>query len=78
MTNKKEVAQALKDAVKTLYQDDKCAEWGWETDKPTIVVALREVVDQLQYYQCCRDQDIEDMVLDARAILDVADELEGK
>ena len=39
---------------------------------------LREVVVQLQYYQCCRDQDIEDMVLDARAILDVADELEGK
>jgi hypothetical protein len=41
-------AQALKDTVKTLYQDDKCAEMGWETDKPTIVVALREVINQLQ------------------------------
>jgi hypothetical protein len=75
MTNKKEVAQALKDAVKTLYQDDKCAEMGWETDKPTIVVALRELVNQLQYYNCLEG---EDMLLDARAILDVADELEGK
>jgi hypothetical protein len=75
MTNKKEVAQALKDAVKTLYQDDKCAEMGWETDKPTVVVALRELVAELQYYQF--KEDVEDMVLDARAILDVCDELEN-
>jgi len=40
--------------------------------------ALRELVVQLQYYQCCEDEGVEDMVLDARAILDVADELEGK
>ena len=48
MTNKKEVAQALKDAVKTLYQDEKCAEMGWETDKPTVITVLREVINQLQ------------------------------
>ena len=47
-------------------------------DEDFIISVLRELVFQLQYYQCCRDQDIEDMVLDARAILDVADELEGK
>jgi hypothetical protein len=75
MTNNKQVAQALKDAVKTLYQDDKCAEMGWETDKPTIVVALRELVFQLQYYNCLEG---EDMLLDSRAVLDVAEELEGK
>ena len=46
--------------------------------KDQIACSLRELVNQLQYYQCCRDQDIEDMVVDARAILDVADELEGK
>jgi hypothetical protein len=76
MTNKQlsPEAQALKDAVKTLYQDDKCAEMGWETDKPTIVVALRELVNQLQYYNCLEG---EDMLLDARAILEVADELEA-
>ena len=39
---------------------------------------LRELVVQLQYYQCCEDEGVEDMVLDARAILDVADELEEK
>ena len=47
-------------------------------DEDFIISVLRELVVQLQYYQCCRDQDIEDMVLDARAILDVADELEAK
>jgi hypothetical protein len=35
---------------------------------------LREVVDQLQYYNCFEG---EDMLLDARAILDVVDELEA-
>ena len=78
MTNKKEVAQALKDAVKTLYQDEKCAEMGWETDKPTVITALREVVEQLQYYQFCGDEGAEDMVLDARDVLDVCDELENQ
>jgi len=34
---------------------------------------LRELVFQLQYYNCLEG---EDMLLDARAILDVADELE--
>ena len=77
MTNKKEVAQALKDAVKTLYQDEKCAEMGWETDKPTVITVLRELVAELQYYQFCREEGVEDMVLDARAILDVCDELEA-
>jgi len=42
-----------------------------------IAVALREVVDLLQYYQFCEEEGVEDMVLDARAILDVADEVEA-
>ena len=77
MTDKKEVAQALKDAVKTLYQNEKCADMGWETDKPTVIIVLRELVAELQYYQFCREEGVEDMVLDARAILDVCDELEN-
>lgn len=40
-----------------------------------IASSLRELVFQLQYYNCLEG---EDMLLDARAILDVADELEGK
>ena len=39
-----------------------------------LVAALRELVFQLQYYNTSEG---EDMVLDARSILDVADELEN-
>ena len=46
-------------------------------DRVSIAAVLREVVIQLQYYQCCEDEGVEDMVLDARAILNVADELEA-
>jgi hypothetical protein len=42
-----------------------------------IACALRELVAELQYYQFCREEGVEDMVLDARAILDVCDELEN-
>ena len=70
MTNKKEVAQKIWEAFK-----------GELTQEPTddmkeaLVTALRELVNQLQYYNCLEG---EDMLLDARAILEVADELEGK
>ena len=77
MTKLSTQAQALKDAVKTLYQDEKCAEMGWETDKPTIIVVLRELVKQLQYDYSCWDEPVEHMVLNARDILDIADELEA-
>ena len=66
MTDKKEVAQTLKDAVKTLYQDEKCAEMGWETDKPTIIVVLRELVNQLKY-----------IGITEKNILEIVDELEA-
>lgn len=45
------------------------------TEEEGIVALLREVVYQLQYYNFGEG---EDMVLDARDILDVADELEAK
>ena len=61
MTNIKQAAQAVNDAYETSY-----AESG-------LVAALRELVFQLQYYNT---NEGEDMILDARAILDVADELE--
>ena len=44
------------------------------TEEDGIVALLREVVAQLQYYNFSEG---EDMVLDARAILDVCDELEN-
>jgi hypothetical protein len=66
MTNKKEVAQKVLDA------------WGnapFQIHDLTDV--LRELVFELQYYQFCREEGVEDMVLDARDILDVCDELEN-
>lgn len=63
MTNKKEVAQAVMKAYETSYTES------------GLVAALREVVYQLQYHnfgECG-----EDMIIDARAILDVCDELEN-
>ena len=66
MTNLSTQTQALKDAVKTLYQDDKCAEMGWEMDKSTIVVVLREVVNQLKY-----------IGITEKNILEIVDELEA-
>ena len=47
-------------------------------DEDFIISVLREVVNQLQYDQSCWDEPVKHMVLDARAILDVADELEAK
>jgi hypothetical protein len=84
MTNKKEVAQTIWDTYVVGYSEalmtpvEDFATYLDKNSRKIIASILREVVDQLQYYQCCRDQDIEDMVVDARAILDVADELEGK
>jgi len=71
------LGKSVRKLTKTLYQDEKCAEMGWETDKPTVIIVLRELVAELQYYQFCREEGVEDMVLDARAILDVCDELEN-
>jgi hypothetical protein len=50
------------------------AEDTYNFPKDGVAAALREVVNQLQYYNFGEG---EDMILDARAILDVVDELEA-
>ena len=70
MTNKKEVAQKVFEAF-WKNEPHPCNVDGYE-----IANALRQLVFELQYYQCCGDEGVEDMVLDARDILDIADELE--
>ena len=47
-------------------------------DEDFIISILRELVVQLQYDQSCWDEPVKHMVLDARAILEIAKELEGK
>ena len=83
MTNKKEVAQAIWDTYlggysKALMTPVEQFDTSITSDSRKIVAnVLRELVFELQYYQFCREEGVEDMVLDARAILDVCDELEN-
>ena len=47
-----------------------------DLSQPKILIhTFKELINQLQYYQF--KEDVEDWVLDARAILDVCDELEN-
>ena len=81
MTNKKEVAQKIWDTYCEGYSEalmtpvESFSTYLDKDSRKIIASVLREVVNQLQYYQCCEDEGVVDMVLDARAILDVADEL---
>ena len=83
MTNKKEVAQAIWDTYlggysKALMTPVEQFDTSITSDSRKIIAdVLRELVFELQYYQCCGDEGVEDMVLDARDILDVCDELEN-
>jgi hypothetical protein len=61
MTDLKKVAKKVNDAYETTYTES------------GLVAALRELVIQLQYYNFAEG---EDMILNARDILEVADELE--
>ena len=83
MTNKKEVAQKIWDTYCEGYSEalmtpvESFSTYLDKDSRKIIASVLREVVVQLQYYQCCEDEGVVDMVLDARAVLDVADELEA-
>ena len=83
MTNKKEVAQKIWDTYCEGYSEalmtpvESFSTYLDKDSRKIIASVLREVVSQLQYYQCCEDEGVVDMVLDARAVLDVADELEA-
>jgi hypothetical protein len=60
----------------------------WETFKAELIVeptddmkealaaAIREIVNEFQYYQCCEEEGVEDMVVDARVLYELATELE--
>ena len=75
MTNLSTQAQALKDAVKTLYQDEKCAEMGWELDKPTIVVVLRALADECSEVRGTGRVDKKHRVVSVKTLMKLVDEL---
>jgi hypothetical protein len=42
-----------------------------------IAAAIREIVNEHQYYQFCEEAGVEDMVVDAWLLYELADELEA-
>ena len=42
----------------------------------SLAAAIREIVNEFQYYQCCEEEGVEDMVVDARVLYELANELE--
>jgi len=48
-----------------------------ECEVPIMVATIREIVNEFQYYQCCKEEGVEDMVVDARVLYELADELEA-
>ena len=83
MTDMKTKAQKIWDTYREGYSEalmtpvESFSTYLDKDSRKIIASVLREVVIQLQYYQCCEDEGVEDMVIDARAVLDVADELEA-
>lgn len=69
MTDLSPQAQAVLDAAYDAFSHGGTIRDGFAS-------ALRALVIQLKYDQSCWNEPVEHMVLDARAILDVADELD--
>ena len=45
-------------------------------EERSLAAAIREIVNEFQYYQCCEEEGVEDMVVDARVLYELANELE--
>ena len=42
----------------------------------SLAAGIREIVNEFKYYQCCEEEGVEDMVVDARVLYELADELD--
>ena len=51
-------------------------EWPGSDSPQCLASFIRDIVNELQYYQCCPDEGVEDWVVDARKLYDLADELD--
>jgi hypothetical protein len=49
----------------------------WPRDDTKLLANfIRDIVNELQYYQCCQEEGVEDWVVDARKLYDLADSLD--
>ena len=67
MSNAQQIWEAFKGELTQPATDDM---------REALATAIREIVNEHQYYQCCEDEGIEDMVVDAQVIYGLADELD--
>ena len=74
MTNKKEVAQSIWDAFYSTFADERVDFTVQKLNNTALANVLREVANQLQYYNFGEG---EDMILDARDLYDLATEIEN-
>lgn len=73
MTNKKEVAQAIVDAFYSTFADERVDFTVQKLNNTALANVLREVANQLQYYNFGEGVD---MIVDSHSLYEVADELE--
>ena len=45
--------------------------------KEALATAIREIANQYQYYQCCKDEGVEDMVVDAQELYELSYNVEA-
>lgn len=51
-------------------------EWPGSDSPQCLASFVRDLVNELQYYQCCSDEGVEDWVVDSRKLYDLADALD--
>jgi len=45
--------------------------------KEALASSIREIANQYQYYQCCKDEGVEDMVVDAQKLYELSYDVEA-
>ena len=69
-TRARKIREEARQALYSTPNDQEC-------EVPIMVATLRALVNEHQYYQCCEETGVEDMVVDARLIYELCDELEA-
>ena len=67
-TRARKIREEARQALYSTPNDQEC-------EVPIMVATLRALVNEHQYYQCCEETGVEDMVVDARLIYELCDEL---
>lgn len=62
--------------IYTAWEDEYCLQEDFYEYR-ALAAAIREIVNNHQYYQCCEEAGVEDMVVDARLLYDISNELEN-